>query len=72
MSQVMLHLRKLQEILKSSQRAAAIEQEIAKFKSPNTKRNVKFTRDLLFGNDDMQELIKVDEGKTLQLKRIRP
>ena len=49
MSQVMLHLRKTQEILKSSQRAAAIEQEIAKFKSPNTKRNVKFTRDLLFG-----------------------
>ena len=68
MSQVMLHLRKTQEILKSSQRAAAIEQEIVKFKSPNTKRNIKFARDLLFGNDDMQELIKVEEGKDFATK----
>ena len=61
--EVLSHIQEAQQVLKQNQRRATVEQEIAKFKSPGTKRNVKFARNLLFNLQDMEEILKVEPGE---------
>ena len=66
--EVLSHLQEAQNVLKMSQRKAVVEQEISKFKSPGTKRNVKFARNLLFNLEDMEEILKVEPGEDFATK----
>ena len=66
--EVLCHLQDAQKVLKLSQRKAAVEQEVSKFKTPGTKRNVKFARNLLFNLEDMEEILKVGPDEEFATK----
>ena len=66
--EVLSHLQEAQKVLKLSQRKAAVEQEVSKFKTPGTKRNVKFARNLLFNLEDMEEILKVGPDEEFATK----
>ena len=61
--EVLLHLKRAQEVLKSNQRKEAIEREVALFRNEGTKRSVRFTRNLLNQVEDIEEIFKTEEGK---------
>ena len=66
--EVLSHSQEAQNVLKMSQRKTVVEQEISKFKSPLTKRNVKFARNLLLNLEDMEEILKVEPGEYFATK----
>ena len=61
--ELLLHLKRAQEVLKSNQGKKAIEREVALFRNEGTKRSVRFTRNLLNQVEDIEEIFKTEEGK---------
>ena len=61
--EVLLHLKRAQDVLKNNQRKEAIEREVALFRNQGTKRCVRFTRNLLNQVEDMEEVLKTEDGK---------
>ena len=61
--EVLLHLKRAQDVLKNNQRKEAIEREVALFRNQGTKRCVRFTRNLLNQVEDMEDVLKTEDGK---------
>ena len=61
--EVLLHMKRAQEVLKTNQRKEAIEREVSCFRNQGTKRCVRFTRSLLNQVEDIEEVFKTEEGK---------
>ena len=56
-------LLRAQDVLKNNQRKEAIEREVALFRNQGTKRCVRFTRNLLNQVEDMEDVLKTEDGK---------
>ena len=61
--EVLMHLKRAQDMLKKNQRKEAIEREVALFRNEGTKRCVRFTRNLLNQVEDMEDVLKTENGK---------